>query len=116
MEQLRLFGEQPKKLEKVPWRFKYVYRCDDENCKSHEQTVRDWEVFQLYRNLKNKMGEQDAVAKVKDKLLHLFSDAYDSYFIVGSIGKKPTFIIGGLFYPKRTMDERLSLWMSKELV
>jgi len=111
MSQLRLFGRQPKMLEKVPWRFRYVYRCDDPDCGSlHKQTVRDWEIFQLYRRIRDEHNEQEAVRAVQSKLDELFSERYDTYFIVGSVGKKPSFIIGGLFYPTRARGGLLSLW------
>jgi hypothetical protein len=116
LAQGRLFGKQPKKLEKIPWRFKYVYRCDDPRCdRPHEQTVRDWEVFQLYRNARIKHGEQESVEIVKGKLLELFGPKRDSYLIVGTVGRYPSFIIGAVFYPPKTPGETLSLWEPGEL-
>jgi hypothetical protein len=31
-------------LEKVPYRFRYVYRCSDSSCRTHRQSIIDWEI------------------------------------------------------------------------
>ena len=103
--------DQVRPLEKVAWRFKCVYRCDDPRCdKPHEQTIRDWEMFQLYRKLRDKCGEEEAAQQVKARILNFFTDKYETYLVVGSIGRFSTFIIGSLFTPTRDLGASLPLW------
>lgn len=110
MSQMKLWDE-PKPLEKIPWQFKCVYRCDDPKClEPHEQSIRDWEVYQLYRTLRRKYGDEEAVKRVKERTLAFFTDKYDTYLVVGSINRFCTFIIGGLFYPTRDAGATLPLW------
>lgn len=46
LSQLVLFGEQPKPLFKIPYKFSYVYQCNDEQCtRFHKQAIFDWEIF-----------------------------------------------------------------------
>ncbi|MEA1958719.1 MAG: hypothetical protein U9N44_03470, partial [Chloroflexota bacterium] len=42
-------GDKPMPLEKIPFDFKYRYTCDDTDCRGHEQSVVDWEIYQSYR-------------------------------------------------------------------
>lgn len=108
-----LFGEQPKELEKIPYRFRYTFQCEDRNCKGHTLQITDWEIYELYRNLKNKYGyDIDKVLDgVKQKWLDEFwSGSLDSYLIVGTSQPYQTFIVLGVFRPKR--EQNLPLFQS----
>jgi len=105
LNQLVLFGNQPKNLYKVPYKFSYIYRCDDKRCtKFHKQAIFDWEIFMLYQNLKNKYNySMDVILqKIKDLwLTKMWSNDHDSYLIVGTQFPNPSFIVLGVFRPPK---------------
>lgn len=105
LNQLVLFGDQPKKLYKVPYKFNYIYRCNDTRCtKSHKQAIFDWEIFMLYQNLRDQYHySMDVVLqKMKDKWLgQMWDTSRDSYLIVGTQFPNPTFIVLGVFWPPK---------------
>lgn len=99
-----LFETQPKPLEKMPYKFSYSFDCNNENCKGHELEIFDWELYELYRNMKEKYSfSMDVVLeKVKNKWLYeMWRDDKDSYLIVGTIYPKPSFIVLGVFWPPK---------------
>ncbi len=105
LSQLKLFGEQPKDLEKIPFKFSYQFVCDDPRCKGHTISIHDWEVFQLYRNLRDNYGYamDQILDKIKQKFFdQMWSEKKDSYLIVGSVYPKKTFIILGVFWPPKS--------------
>ena len=53
MDQLPLFDPVDTKLEKMPFVFRYEYLCEDFNCRGHRQSIIDWELMELYRNVRN---------------------------------------------------------------
>ncbi|MBI3559556.1 hypothetical protein HY087_00315 [Candidatus Gottesmanbacteria bacterium] len=105
LSQLVLFGDQPKKLYKVPYKFSYVYRCNDKRCtKPHKQAIFDWEIFMLYQHLRNEYNySMDVVLqKIKDLwLTKMWGDSRNSYLIVGTQFPNPTFIVLGVFWPPK---------------
>jgi hypothetical protein len=44
LNQFSLFGGPPKHLEKLPYKFSYVFRCADSGEKVHTAMVEDWEL------------------------------------------------------------------------
>lgn len=105
LSQLVLFGEQPKPLFKIPYKFSYVYQCSDERCtRSHKQAIFDWEIFMLYQHLRNQYNySMDVVLqKIKDLwLTKMWGSSRDSYLIVGTQFPHPTFIVLGVFWPPK---------------
>lgn len=105
LSQLVLFGEQPKPLFKIPYKFNYVYQCNDERCiHSHKQAIFDWEIFMLYQHLRNQYNySMDVVLqKIKDLwLTKWWHSSHDSYLIVGTQFPNPTFIVLGVFRPPK---------------
>jgi len=103
LSQLCLFGNRPKQLEKVPYDFRYKFRCDDSSCKgNHDLRIIDWEIFQAYRDWRNKYESNTLLDKIKEKWLnYLWAPNRDSYFIVGSRHPYPTFMILGVFWPPK---------------
>src|SRR3989338_1105004 len=99
-----LFLKQPKELEKIPYRFRYVFRCNDKQCKGHTLQITDWEIYELYRKLKNKYNyDIDKILEdIKKKWLYEFwRGNLDSYLIVGTSHPYHTFIVLGVFRPKK---------------
>jgi len=91
----------PKTLEKVPFNFKYQFRCDDPACKWHEMTCTDWEMGESYRRWRKDYGsdwERAFREKYENQMIHKF----DTHFYVGTVHQHPgSWIIVGLFYPPR---------------
>lgn len=101
--QIGLFDKnRPQLLEKIPYEFYYQFTCEEPNCKGHEMTIEDWEVFALYRNMRDEHGEQKGLEKVKEKFLNkICSPKRDTYFFVGTVLQYGTWIIIGTFWPPK---------------
>jgi len=99
--QLRMFGPDRKPLEKIPYKFKYRFTCNDPRCKGHQMMIEDWEVGALYRNVLSSCGDPDKAAQsVRDKFLTtLCGPNIDTHFFVGTVLKYGTWIILGVFWP-----------------
>jgi len=105
MTQLRLFGDQPKPLQKIPWKFTYTFKCNDRSCKGHNLSIRDWEIFMLYKHLleKDKYAIDEIMTKIRDGWLDkMWGADKDSYLIVGSVFPRPSFVVLGVFWPPKT--------------
>ena len=105
LNQLHLFDKQPKKLEKIPFRFSYKFLCYDRRCtKPHSLSIIDWEIFELYRGIKQRYeyAIDEILEKIKMKWFDLmWSDKRDSYLIVGTQYPNPTFMVLGVFLPPK---------------
>lgn len=100
-----LFGKQPKPLIKVPYKFSYIFSCNDVRCKKpHKLAIFDWEISMLYLNIKNNYpyANDEILQKVKDRWLKdMWDPKRDSYLIVGTTLPMPTFIVLGVFWPEK---------------
>jgi len=104
-EQLTLFGPGQKPLEKIPWKFKYRYRCEASNCRGHQQTILDWEIYQLFRKIRDKKGEEKALKDVRAKFLdEMCGPNRDTYFFVGNVYQKKAWIVVGVFWPPKNPE------------
>jgi hypothetical protein len=105
LQQLELFEKQKTVLEKVPYTFKYSYLCNDPECPGHIQSIYDWEVYALYRNLHKQYGDDFDKIKVqmrKQFLDYICGDRKDTHFFVGTMHWHPNnFIILGIFWPPK---------------
>jgi hypothetical protein len=97
-----LFQKGPKqKLEKIPFMFKYRYRCTDPHCSGHTMTCFDWEMGQSYRRWRNEYGD-NWESKFRQRYEDDMIKKYDTHFFVGNMHQHPgTWIIVGLFYPPK---------------
>src|SRR5581483_10021934 len=51
LRRVSLFQPLPaEELRKIPYKFRYHFRCDHESCKGHGLTCTDWELGQAYRS------------------------------------------------------------------
>jgi len=116
LSQMSIFdNERHKKvLEKIPWEFQFKFTCDDDRCNGHKIIITDWEIYQTYRNFKNRYkDEKIALQYLKDKWLGMFNNPKnDAYFIVGTVHRFKTFIIIGYFICPHTEYKQLSLFES----
>jgi hypothetical protein len=103
LKQERLFGPDQKPLEKIPFKFSYVFRCDDDRCKGHKMMVEDWEIGELYRTMRLKYSDQEVAAqKVKGTFFDRMCAAdVDTHFFVGTVLAHGTWVILGVFWPKK---------------
>lgn len=106
--QLKLFGSQPKELEKIPYKFYYHFRCQDTRCcHLHRMSIHDWEIYMLYLRLKNDYGYAEDVILSKMKGLwfeKMWSQSRDSHLFLGTVHaqyKKPIFVVLGVFWPPK---------------
>lgn len=97
---------QRKALEQIPFRFLYRYRCSDKNCPTHRQSIVDWEVAALYRNVRDRPDWRELMrARWFDEMC---GSTRDTAFIVGNQHQYlDGFLILGVWWPPRL--DQLSL-------
>jgi len=75
--------------------------------------IEDWEVGRLYLNMRDKYGSREiAIQKVKQKFFdQMCAPKMDTHFFVGSVLQYGTWIILGVFWPKKLNTKRAhSIW------
>jgi hypothetical protein len=109
LSQGRMFEEAPKEeLEKIPYKFKYRFTCDDPECPTHELHCSDWEMMQSYRRWRQRYGT-DWVRYFRQRYETEMIHKNDTHFYVGTMASRPhVWIIVGLFYPPP--DPQLALF------
>jgi hypothetical protein len=106
LNQFTLFSGPPKFLEKLPFKFSYVFRCDDSGEKIHNAMIEDWELGVLYRKEFERFGDEDAaIASVRktffDKICH---STRDTRFFMGTVFPYNTWVVIGVFWPAKEMQ------------
>jgi hypothetical protein len=104
LDQFKLLGEQPKLLEKIPFKFSYKFKCDDSRCKGHTISIHDWEIYELYMSIKYKYhyAMDIILEKIKQKYFgEMCRTDKDTYLIVGTVNHTKSFIIIGVFWPPK---------------
>ena len=102
-QQLLAFGEGGPKMQlaKIPFEFRYEFRCDDPSCAGHDLSCTDWEMGQSYRSWRSRYGE-GWQEKFRDRFERDMIDRNDTSFFVGTVHQHPNrWIIVGLFYPPK---------------
>jgi hypothetical protein len=89
-------------LEKIPYRFRYRYRCSDARCRGHHQTIIDWELAQSYRGW-TQYPEELRLEKLRDRWLdEMCGEDKDTVFFVGNQYSAPEgFLVLGVFWPPK---------------
>jgi hypothetical protein len=93
-------------LEKIPFDFKYEFRCSDPGCKGHTMRCTDWEIGEAYRQWRRQYGddwERPFRQRFEDEMIN----RYDTHFFVGNLHQRPNvWIVVELFYspPQTTRD------------
>lgn len=110
LSQKNFLNRNKKILEKIPYKFKVKYLCDQSGCPGHMQGLIDWETAQLYRNLRKKYDERTMIEKMKEKYLsQICGSDNDPYLIVGNQFESPkSFLILSIFYPPK--ETQISLF------
>lgn len=102
LDQMTLFEEQTNRLEKIPMIFKYKYLCSNDACRGHTQSIIDWELMELYRNVRDRAASPE---EIKEKIRQKYFDeicgpSKETHFFVGNHSRFPsTFMILGVFWP-----------------
>ena len=100
------------RVEKIPYEFRYRYTCEEEGCKGHEQRIIDWELMQLYRNLKSKGYRTEEIEdKIRSKYLdNLCGPDKETYFFVGNHSRfRNSFMVLGVFWPPKQVPGLFAL-------
>jgi hypothetical protein len=115
LRQGHLFAESPKKeLEKIPFSFRYEFRCEHDECSGHKVICTDWEMGESYRQWKATYGDKWE-SKFRERYESDMIRKCDTHFYVGTVHQHPhIWIIVGLFYPPRS-DEGPGLFDRSEL-
>jgi hypothetical protein len=105
LKQGTLFGQGPKaELEKVPYRFRYAFRCEHDECPGHNLICTDWELGESWRDWKDRYGEKWQ-EKFKQRYEQEMIEKNDTHFYVGTLHRNPgSWIIVGLFYPPKPVE------------
>jgi hypothetical protein len=100
LRQIPMFDAAPSdELEKIPFDFKYQFRCSEDNCRGHNLTCFDWEIGQAYRGWRRKYGDKWE-KPFRNKFENEMINEKDTHFFVGNMHQRPNnWIIVGLFYP-----------------
>lgn len=94
---------------KVPYKFKYVFQCDDPRCKGNRMMNEDWELGTLYWKMIDKgCTEEEAIDKVRQKFLtQLCGPDRDTHFFVGTILAHPkSWVVIGVYWPRKPTDDK----------
>jgi hypothetical protein len=107
LKQQHLWVEAPEReLEKIPFSFRYEFRCDEADCKGHKIICTDWEMGESYRKWKAKYGD-GWEEKFRQRYEREMIEKNDTHFYVGTIHQHPhVWIIVGLFYPPRIAEDQ----------
>ena len=107
--QLTLFGPPQKPLRKIPYTFHYVFECEDSNGNPHTAMCEDWELGVLFLGEAERLGSESAAAQsVRDKFFgELCRDDKDTRFFMGTHFPYNTWLVLGVFWPKRTKQRFL---------
>ncbi|MDA0268575.1 MAG: hypothetical protein O3A14_16855 [Cyanobacteria bacterium] len=101
-DQLSLFGPVQKPLRKIPYKFSYVFECEDSH-RTHNAMIEDWELGVLWLNEVVRLGnEKQAALSVKRKFFdELCSDKKDTLFFMGTVFPYNTWVVLGIFWPPK---------------
>ncbi|MBU2100465.1 hypothetical protein KKG83_03190 [Candidatus Micrarchaeota archaeon] len=99
--QKTLFGNYNSPLDRIPWKFSYVFKCNDSECKGHCLMCEDWELLESWRSWKNKYQNETLLwEKIKQKYFEWMKNR-NLHFIVGTESRFNKFLIIGLYYPPK---------------
>jgi hypothetical protein len=100
LKQTSLFHKSPEnELEKIPFDFRYEFRCKKVFCPGHHMICTDWEMGESYRQWRRKYGD-GWEAKFRERYEAEMIEKNDTHFFVGNLHQFPNaWIVIGLFYP-----------------
>lgn len=110
LQQMVLFGPPPKPLRKLPYKFSYVFRCED-SVEPHSAMIEDWELGTLFLKEAARLGSDEAAAQsVKRKFLNeMCSRDKDTRFFMGTVHRYNSWVVIGVFWPPKVPQMGLDL-------
>lgn len=107
--QTSLFHGAPKKLEKLPFTFHYIFECHDD-LKPRRAMVEDWEIGVLFLKERDRLGSETRAAEsVREQLLRMVGKNREPRFFMGTRFPYNTWLILGVFWPPRIAGQQLGL-------
>ena len=106
--QLQLFGDPPKKLAKLPYKWSYVFECEDSTT-PHNAMIEDWELGVLFLNLCERYDEPKAAQLVREKYLDMCAPDRDARLFMGTVFPYNTWVVVGVFWPPRAYQTGLGI-------
>lgn len=108
LNQLRLFGPQPKPLAKIPYKFSYVFLCEDDD-KPHQTMIEDWELGVLYLGECDRLGSREKAAEsVRKKFLEqICAPDRDTRFFMGTTFPYNSWVVVGVYWPPKQYQKGL---------
>lgn len=102
LSQMTLFGPPPKTLKKIPYKFSYIFECEDSN-KPHSAMIEDWELGVLFLRELDRLGSEE---RAKESVIHNYytimcDPKRDLRFYMGTIFPYNTWVVIGTFYPPK---------------
>ncbi|MCR4369446.1 MAG: hypothetical protein NUV67_06080 [archaeon] len=92
-------------LEKIPWKFSYIFKCNNSQCKGHNIMCEDWELLQSWRSWrKNYPSDSELWEKIRERYFELMKKR-DLHFFMGTESRYNKFLIIGLYYPPQKNAE-----------
>ncbi len=113
LDQMNLFNRTTNQLERLPWKWRYRYKCHDIGCPTHTQSIVDWELGALYRRVRRAVStDAEAHAKVRARFLDQFCNpGREPLFIAGNVARWPkSFLVLGVLRPPRGMPRQGTLF------
>jgi hypothetical protein len=113
LAQQSFFNDRTRKLEVLPYRFRYRFRCSDEACGGHELSFIDWEVGALcLRLMRDGADRSHVTSAVRGRFLDkVCASDRDVIFLVGNLAAHPgSFLVLGVMWPPRHATAQQSLF------
>lgn len=97
-----LLGPAKAELEPSPYVVKYRYRCLEDNCRTHFQSLIDWEVAEAGRKWPASYPLDEIPGRIRDKFLdQLCGEDRDTHFFVGNQKLHlQSFLVLGVWWPR----------------
>ncbi len=110
--QMNIFDPERRKLEALPYRFVYRFRCTDQECGGHEIGLLDWEAGAAYLRWRHRYPPQVLEDKIREKwFIDIAGPKRDVHFFAGNLHKRPKqFMLLGAFYPPRGIMDHMQLF------
>lgn len=101
-QQLRLIGAPQKPLRKIPYKFSYIFECEDSE-KPHSAMLEDWEMGVLFLKEAERLGSDEAAAEsVREKFLNeVCGPSKDTRFFMGTTFPFNSWVVIGVFWPPK---------------
>lgn len=110
LSQMALFGPPPKPLRRIPFKFRYVFECED-STRAYRAMIEDWELGTLFLHEAERLcSDSEAAESVKTKFLNeICRNDKDTRFFMGTTFPYNEWVVIGTFWPPREYQTGLAL-------